>query len=184
MAENSADPLARHAGAKPLRRNFNPSISVQAMTLIGHIAVQWGALRHTLAFQVSFKRKHPSLPDELRQRPIRRETNHQIRFLCEAAQYMYANTRENAICEFNRIISDLWRVKGHRDKLAHGTFAKMDNLDPNAVVVHYKRRKHTYKLDTLLQIGSEIGQINGALLDFDMWANYETHKSLLEILEQ
>ena len=178
--------LARYSGPKPPELGFNVVISPAALALIGHIVAQWSALADTMwsaladtiKFRVSFMRGHPGVPPELRKEHVRSETKYKIAYIEKLGEAIYPKERKGAEKEFSKLISRINRLKGHKDALVHGTFALVDNKDPNVVVVHYKKKKIRFTIARLTEIGREIGIANGSLIEFDQWVGHETHVTL------
>jgi hypothetical protein len=170
------------SGDKPPVFKFNISLSDIAICLIGRIIVQWGALM-TEIDEVQLGLKLLINPHMARKKKAPSKVALKLEALREAAAIIYGNERPTAVNEFVALLDRIEKVRPHRDALAHGTFALMDNKDPNLVVV-YHRGKHEFSTPMLVSLANEISEITGTLKGFDSWVHYAENVAMFRKLEE
>jgi hypothetical protein len=177
--------IEEFSGDKPPVSKFNISLSDAAICLIGRIIVQWGALMTEIdEVQLGLKLLiNPRIPRKLGKKkpPV---VASKLKTLREAGAIIYENERPTAVEEFFALLDRIEKVQPHKDALAHGTFALMDNKDPNLVVVYYRGKKREFSTPMLVSVANEISEITGTLKGFDSWVHYAENIAMFRKLEE
>ncbi|MEH6497266.1 MAG: hypothetical protein V7740_16095 [Pseudomonas marincola] len=180
--------LAEYLSNNVPRRGFSVCLDTNQLAHIGSVIVQWSQLEQQFGFFINMTKAQPAVPAELRSKDIGQGAERQLKHARKVGKVAYKNKRDgNASTELERIIAEIMELKGVRDALAHGTFAKNNNANSNAITVHHKSENKTYSLDEIADTGQRIGECTSAMLEFHMWADIdihlELHRKLTEMIE-
>lgn len=151
-------------------------ISPEALALVGLIMVQWSHLQSQIEFEIMWM----AGPDD----KIRHEAKHQLGFLRDAAPRYLADARPGALEHYQRNLSQIFRFKGIRDALAHGSMSLKDNEGFPGVVVAYKQHKLKLTMARLAEVADGISLCAGFFFGFRDWLSAATHLQMLEALLQ